>query len=75
MDPVGEGGRSYNTTCFGGTVLVLGGTDVATGGMVVETGIGSAAFAVSPDWEGKLLSSNVTSLDNLTERVWRSQSL
>ena len=75
LDPAGEGGHSYSTTCFGGAVLVLGGTNVASGGMVVETGIGSAAFAVSPDLEGKLLSSNVTSLDNLTERVWRSQSL
>src|ERR1700761_8335098 len=75
LDPAGEGGRSYNTVCFGGTVLVLGGTDMASGGEVVKIGIGSAAFAVSPDWEGKLLSSNVTSLDNLTERVWRSQSL
>src|ERR1700679_2724231 len=62
----GEGART-----IGGFAGVLGAAATGKKGI----GIGEFGRGVSdPCWEGKQLSSNVTSLDNLTERVCLSHS-
>ena len=59
MERVGEGAH-----CVGGLAVVLG----TAAGRKKGVGIGEFGRGVlDPCWEGRQLSSNVTSLDNLTE--------